>query len=54
MTALTLAALIATLLGVALVVGGRTVPAGATRDFFTWLGRAALLTAALLFFLRSR
>jgi hypothetical protein len=30
------------------------VPAGATRDLFTWLGRAALVLAAVLFFLRTR
>jgi len=54
MTALALAAVLATLLGVALMVGARTVPPGATRDYFTWLGRAALVVAALLFFLRAR
>jgi hypothetical protein len=54
MTTLTLAAVLTALLGIALVLGGRSVPAGATRDLFTWLGRAALVLAAVLFFLRTR
>jgi hypothetical protein len=54
MTAITLAAIAAALLGVCLLIGGRTLPAGATRDFATWAARAALVVAAVLFYLRAR